>query len=978
MSGSPRRTPFVGREHELARLLAHLSAASRGDGTAVLLAGDPGIGKTRLAEELAEHARRRRARVLWGRCSEDEAAPAYWPWVQIIRGCVRERTPRRPAAGLGPSLAVIARLVPEVGTWLPDLPEPPALAPAQARFRLFDAVAGFLTEAARRQPLVLVLDDLHVADGSSLLLLQFLVRELGGTRMLVVGTYRDAEPERGRPLVETIAALSREPGTACLQLDGLRPEDVGSVIERLTGRPPADDVVAAVHRRTAGNPFFVTELARLLATEQTVGSGPPRAAEGWPTIPGTVRAVVHQRVGRLSAACRRLLTAAAVVGQQFEVPVLAKVGALAGERLLDVLGEAEAARLITAAAGAPGRYAFVHALVRQTIYEQLPSARRALLHRRVAEALEELRGADVEPHLAELAAHFVQAAPGGDVPKAVAYATRAGEHAAGLLAYEEAARQYQAALDVLELRQPPDAAQRCALLLALSGAQARAGDASRARAAALQAADLARTLGAAEQLARAALALGGMGVTPGVVDDVLTRLLEEVLERLGEQDSALRARVLARLAMELYFAEPPQRRRALSQSAVDMARRDFALWGPDNLDERLAVSGEMLRLAEAAGDREQILAAHARRVPDLLEAADLAAVDAALSACVRLADELRQPLHRWQVTRFRAMRAGVAGRLAEAEELARQALAVGERGQVASARLLFTAQLLWLRHEQGRIDEMVGEIEAVVAQQPRVIAIVWRAVLAYVLTRIGRGVEARQELERLAEDGFDAIRRDQNWLAAMSLIGEACAAVGDAGRATALYDRLRPHAGRLVVTGASVNCWGPVSHVLGTLAAALRQWDAAAAHFADALETARRLQMPVAAARTGHAYADVLLARGRPADQDLARELAAAALDAAVALGVRHLPDRLRTLLAQLEGGDRAPPLPGGLTAREAEVLRQVAAGMSNREIAAALVVSVYTVERHLVNVYRKIGARARADATAYALRHGIAPTDAH
>jgi predicted ATPase len=412
----PTTSAFVGRERELTLLRGMLDAACGGTGGVALLAGEPGIGKTRTAEELAASARQRDAQVLWGRCYEGDpgtpgqsGAPVYWPWVQAIRAYVRGAHPTDLAAAMGSGAAVIAQVVPDVGDRLAGLTPPPPLEPAAERFRLFDSITAFLIHATRARPLVLILDDLHWADVASHLLLQFLAREMRASRLLVLGTCRDSEVHPAHPLTRTLVELGREPVTARFSLRGLGEADLALMIESLAGAPPPASLVATLHRATAGNPFFATEAVRFMLAEDRF----PRCdGDAVPPliIPPSVRDALGQRLGRLSAACSRVLKIAAVLGRELDLSTLGQVRELAGERLLEALEEAETAHLVTAVPGAPGRYRFMHALIRETLYEELPTTRRIRFHREVGEALERLWGADVEAHLTELAHRFHQAA----------------------------------------------------------------------------------------------------------------------------------------------------------------------------------------------------------------------------------------------------------------------------------------------------------------------------------------------------------------------------------------------------------------------------------------------------------------------------------------------------------------------------------------------------------------------------------------
>jgi predicted ATPase len=369
-------TPFVGREAELAGLTADLEATLAGRGGVVLLAGEPGIGKTRLAEELATAAAARGALALWGRCWEGEGAPAFWPWVQIIRAHVQAADPAALRQEMGAGAADIAQLVPALRERLPDLPAPPPTEPKAARFRLFDSLAGFLRAAAARRPLLLVLDDLHWADAPSLALLRFVSRELEQAGPLVVGIYRHTEVDRGHPLVATLADLTRGRGRRLL-LGGLDEHDVASFVALVAGVEPSPELAAAVHQQTDGNPFFVTEVVRLLASQGPLAAGETGSPALTAGLPEGVKAVVAERLGRLSGGCRRVLEVAAVFGRDFELRALQPASGLDAERLLGLLEEAEAARVIGAIPGGLGRWRFAHALVREVLYEGLPAARRA-------------------------------------------------------------------------------------------------------------------------------------------------------------------------------------------------------------------------------------------------------------------------------------------------------------------------------------------------------------------------------------------------------------------------------------------------------------------------------------------------------------------------------------------------------------------------------------------------------------------------
>jgi DNA-binding SARP family transcriptional activator len=568
-AGTPRGG-FVGRERELAELVGGVGDAFAGRGRLFLLAGEPGIGKSRLAEELTARARARGARVLVGRCWEAGGAPAYWPWVQSLRPYLREADPESLHSQLREGAADAARLFPELRDVLADLSPAPQLEPEAERFGLFDSLTAFLKRLAAARPLVLVLDDLHAADEPSLLLLQFVARELGDSRLLIVGAYRDVDPTLADPLTTTLTELAREPVTRTVVLGGLGEADVVRFIEVAAPRASAAELGVVVHAETEGNPLFVGEIVRLLAAERRLEE-PAAAPLG---IPQNVRGVIGRRLRHLSDDCNRLLTLASVLGREFDLDALASVSGLERDAVLELLDEGTEARAVSEAPGVIGRMRFAHALVRDAAYHGVTRSRRIQLHRQVGDALEALYSSDLDPHLAELAHHFFEAAAGGNASKAVDYARRAGARAVALLAYEEGARLYEMALEALGTDGAASTQLRCELLLALADAQGRAGDAQAAKSQSLRAADLARSAALPGLLARAAAAYGGRFLwTHELTDARLVPLLEDGLSALGEGDRVLRVRLLARLAAALRHGPSRERRERISEEAVQIARR---------------------------------------------------------------------------------------------------------------------------------------------------------------------------------------------------------------------------------------------------------------------------------------------------------------------------------------------------------------------------------------------------------------------
>ena len=899
--GSGASGVFVGRESEVQELRAGLDGALAGRGRLFLIAGEPGIGKSRLADELAADAGARGAEVLWGRCWEAGGAPAYWPWVHSIRGHLREVDRDVLRAELGAGAVDVAQMLPELRELFPDLPESPAAEPETARFRLFDSTAAFLKNAADARPLVLVLDDLHAADVPSLLLLRFVASELREHSLFVIGTYRDTEVDPGHPLAATVAEAARDRSTSLLRLGGVGQAALSRYIELTTGQTAPGDLVAAIYEQSEGNPLFFGELVQLIATDErltTLVAGPV----GRLAIPQRLREVMGLRLRRLSEGCVRALTVASVLGREFDLDALARVSDIPPEALLAVLDEATAARVVTDVPGAARRLRFSHVLIRDVLYDELTTARRVELHRRVGGALEDLYTPDREPHLAELAHHFLQSAAGDDARKAADYAQRAGDRALSLLGFEEGARLFEMGLQALELSGPVDGRMRCELLLRLGDAQARAGDVPKSQETFLRAADLAGQLGLPEHLARAALGYGGRFVWEAARGDTkLVPLLEQGLQALGDAHSSLRARLMARLAGGPLRDEPTRERRdALSQEAVELARRlgdqrtlayaldgrYAAIWWPDNLEQRLAVATELVRVAHQTGEPERELQGRHYRCLALLELGDTPAAYAELEGQARLAEELRQPAQHWYVASVRATLATFEGRFAEAEELIPKAMSLGRRAQGSMAPAYHAIQLYLLRHAQGRAEEMEEPVRAAAARFATYPVL--RCMLAHLYAELGLQASARQILENLLAGESSAFPMNDEWIFGMGLLSDVAAFLGDANHADELYERLLPFAARNAVSTPD-GCLGSVSRPLALLAATASRWEAASRHFEDALEMNNRNRARPWVAQTQYDYARTLLERDAPGDRERARALLDEALATARDLGMTAL-----------------------------------------------------------------------------------------
>jgi DNA-binding SARP family transcriptional activator/tetratricopeptide (TPR) repeat protein len=877
--GMRRGTPFVGRAAALERLLGAWAGARERGPQLWLIAGEPGIGKTRLAAEFAAAVHGDGAPVLYGRAYPEPLTP-YQPFAEAL------------------GVARFADLVEGAGG---------------DRYALFDAVAS---ELARPPGALLVLDDVHWADRPTLLLLQHAVRSAQPGPLLVVATYRHAEIDAAHPLAEALGELRRDHPFERIVLDGLGTDELGALIAGVTGSAGDARFVDSMRGETEGNPFFVEEVLRHLAESGSLEERMATGSLGAMGVPEGVKDIVGRRLARLGEHPNHVLAIASVVGRRFGLDVLERLWGRDEDELIAALDEALAADLIAEEPGAPARFSFTHALVRETAYEALSRTRRVRLHRRVGRALEDLHRADQEPYLGELAHHFAEAAEPGDADDAIRYAAAAGAWAMEQLAYEDAVLHYRAALATLRFASAVPEIQRCDLLLELGAAEARAGEGVEARAHFEEAAELAERIGSAARIAEAALGygadvLGGLWwLSVGVSDERMVDLLERALAMLPP-DGSLRARVLAQRAMQLYWTSGREHGMALSAQAVEMARaagqpttllytlaaRHAALWGPDSIHEQLVVADEVVRLAESSGDHERGLVGLGWRLTDLLVLGDRPAVDEAVDTLVRWAAELRQPAHTWYATHAQATLALLDGRFEAVEELVSTALSFNPQVHDQSASQSWAIQMYALRAEQGRLEELEAVMSASAELYEAVPA--WRGALASLYAEIGREAECRVHFERLAEDDFRGLPRDGNWLTGVAYSARACAYLGDSERAVVLHRQLLPYNAINVVTGLGIDCIGSVELYLGLLAATAGLWDDADRHFMGARTMHERLRSPPWIAHTDLEQARMLIARGRADDRDRARELLAHAHAPAEGLGMTRLCERVR--LAEAE-----------------------------------------------------------------------------
>lgn len=835
-------SPFVGRDAQVAALLDEVGLArAKKRRRLVLVTGEAGIGKSRLVAEFAVRAHDQGAAVSFGRCEQPGLTP-YQPFVDAVEhllSSLPDIVAMRVARPLAPLVPGAAPVATDDGA----VPGDPEL----ARYRLFEAFDAVLSVAAG--VVVLVIDDLHWAERSTLLALRHLLRRTDRSALLVVAAVRPEGMDGRGPLAELIADLERHHEVPELRLSGLGLDDLAVLLGE---HRSVSSTVRDLWMRTGGNPFLVTQLLHHLDE---------LSDSGGTAVPPAVRGVLTRRLAGLDPRLLEVLTVGAVAGDTFRLGVAARALGLAPVEVLDLADTAVRAGLVTEVPERPDTYRFAHDLIREALAQSITTSRRAHLHLRLAEELERVGD---ERHIAEIAHHRCSALPEGDVA-AAAQAARAGAaQALGMLAYEQAAGLYTMALEILGSGGGSEA-ERCAVLLDRGDARLRAGLTYDARADFVAAIPLAAQAQDAASWARAALGLGETSAIWGD-DPELVAALEGALHALPDGDHALRARVRARLAQALYYSGSTHRREALSEAAVAEARaagdsaalawvlsaRHAALWGPADLESRIAAADEIVLTAEALGDEELELLGLGWLVVDRLEAADLAGSDAARERHRALAERRHLVSHQHDAEVWAAMRAMLDGRLDAASEHIERARDLGETAhEDPEAEMTWLIQRFWLACEAEdprAMDEVVGPKERVAARYPQVPA--WRAALAFLHTRRGDEAAARAQFDRLRPDRFAAVPRDVVYVNALTYLAEACHFLGDAAAAGELLELLEPFADRVTMVDRAFACKGSVRRHLGLLAATLGDRDQAGAHLAAALAVHEQMGATLLAART--------------------------------------------------------------------------------------------------------------------------------
>ena len=984
-SGRTRR-PFVGRQQEFVELCNAFDAAASGEGSLFAVLGEPGIGKTTLCEQLADFATLRGGRALFGHCYEEGSlALPYLPFVQALRRYILERDVAALKDELGAGATELARIVPEVTERIGVQPAVHGTLDAEERrYQLLQAVTDFVVRVAASQPLLVVLEDLHDADHGTLDLLVHLSRQLDGSRLLVVGTYRDIEVDRAHPLSATLAQLRRSTHFGRVQLSGLTTAEVQELLSGLGVAQAGSTIAEAVHKRTEGNPLFVREVARFLRDESTSAGTPAPASQRWTpaerarvlsSLPEGLRDVIGNRLSRLSPGTNRLLTVAAVIGREFDLVVLQAVAALDEDALTAALEEAVRAGVLQEHTS-PGtvEYRFSHAFVRQTLYEELIAPRRLRLHQQVARALEVRYAGRLQQHAAELAEHFAQSTDAADLTKAIEYFQLAARAAVTVFAFGEAARQLTQALQVLEVLDPDAAARRCDLYLELGEVLIPAGRAQAAtEEVAPQAQALAETLGDARRMSRAAqLALEGMVRYGGMALEAsaVFRTWAERADRYAEPDS-----------VERVYAD-----HALGNHQVVTGDSAAAF----------VYFSRALALARQLGDAEALYRSAWKMVQwtGAVERQDLL-----LALAKEVAASPRTGVNHRTLGSFlwyASMRHLIHGDRARFEELSAEVSAIAERTRDPGLLWRPLVKVVIERTLEGELEAALQATERLIERTEelgigmlgRVQGYSWslpiRQYLGSFEDRVDTEFNERFQPEQVINLPLYALRGDATrahevlraFMARLPTADaeaptellyllpalEGATLLGDRAATNLLRRKLVPAAG----LGSWLHSLSTVGRVLGDAAVLCGDpTTAARGYYEQGLQTARALGHRPETALLHLSLAE-LLARDHAADPRDAQQHLELAIPELQAMHMRPALERALRL--------HPPAAVDPLTSRERDVVVLIAEGRSNRAIAERLVITEGTAEVHVKHILTKLGLKSRTQVALWAAQRGLIP----
>ncbi|HUL98903.1 MAG TPA: AAA family ATPase [Mycobacterium sp.] len=948
-----RRGPLVGRAAELAAFEQAWQRVERGNRQAVFIGGEPGAGKTRLAAEVAGTLADHDVAVLVGSSTADADVP-YAPFAEALDRLLIAAPPGSmadPLADAGPRLR---RLSTQVDRHLPDTV--PAQDVGTARQALFDALTGFLRRLAIDRPIVLILDDLHWAQLPTLAMLEHVLIGCADVRMLVVATFRTTPPDRSDELTTRLAELHRFDGVRRLDLAGLDTEAIAEFVSRTQQLAPASARTAAalLRDKTGGNPFFLTELVNDL--EMRGGLDTLSVQQ---TVPASIGDAIARRLGGLGASVRGVIEQAAVLGQTFDLPALIATRETDLTATLAAIDSAEAVGLVRAVHDSDGEFAFVHALTREAVLGGMAASRLRIMHARAAEALEGRADPSVVPRLAN---HYLRAHVLGYHEQALRYARQAARMAEQSLAYEDAAKWFERAASLPALSR----ADRARMDLDAATNHVRAGDFAQARA-------ICERISAMDDpLIRLEAAVGYEDANwrRGQADSKAADLLASALESCElNTDDPRYVQALGSFGRALAFAGEAVRARQIGNSAIDRARATgdpavmlhtlkTSLWHgltPEMCEIQLERSAEASRIAISRRDYEALGAAsHFRAMVSYLSGQPdgLAASAAEIR---RAAQASGQPVFGFVGACVEQALAYLRGDFAGAERWADIALRTGHSFSADDTEGSHGVQMFMIRRESGDLMRFAGFVDGSETFAGR-----WVPGLLALYTELKCERGMTRALNHLLNRNLGGRTDDAQWPMELVFMVEAALELGNREAVRTLRPFVARYAGKNVVAGQFVALFGSADRYLARIAALGGDNGAAERHFGAALEMDRRMGSVVHVTETLARQALFAASRDRI---EQARRLADEARAIAAPIGQARVIDLVDSLLTTG---------PDGLTDREVEVLRLLAAGLSNRAIGERLYIRTNTAANHVRSILIKTGAANRTQAAMYAADHEL------
>jgi class 3 adenylate cyclase/DNA-binding CsgD family transcriptional regulator/tetratricopeptide (TPR) repeat protein len=969
-------TMLVGRETEKESLAEAYAEARQGSGNIALIRGEPGIGKSCLASTFAEAVKDDSTWVVYGQCHETLGSPPFWPWLQILRNLqlTDDSLGLSPAAIFGDLAAADKQQSRSSSLLSSDI--------GSEQFLLFSKIANVLAQYASQRTLILVIDDLHWADKSSLLLLSHICRRLSQQAMLVIGTYRDIEITRKHPLFESLGDISRQAKLRRIPLKGLSEQDVSGFIENTVSQTLSPEILKSLYEKTEGNPLFVSEVARILQQENLDHASGQVAIE----IPEGIQEAIGRRLNQLSPQCNELLPMVAVIGRKFSLVVLNQLLPESEQMgLLETLEEAVSRGIIEQRPNTVAEFQFCHVLTRDILYDELSLAKKIILHRKVADALVQLRDSDSEVSAGEIARHYYHAIQGGQSDAAIDYAIEAAEHAIKLAAFDEAREYYELAMDIFNLDDRRYAKRKAEVYYHIVECVHAVGSPTQVTADACELAlRAARQTQQYEIFALAACRLVYVERRPNRSNQGL-KVIEEALSYLSADDLVTQANLLAYHAMSLCFNGHRGEAERVAFEALSVAQRCddvmvlcnslcmalLVLRGrPEKLSERIRLGEQAVDLAvEVSQASEHLPILNDPKEWLILTYQELGDMDR-VKALIRQIETSIEQVYSFKGDYFcasaNANQALFEGRWQQAETLIEAASELGARKLDGSAEGVYGVQMFLLNRELGRLPMVQGALKRMLANDNNA---VWAPGLLATYTELGMLDEAREIFELLAANDFRPLGEGELFLTCLVYMTEACVELNDTDRAGALYQRLVPYSGQMLPHATAVS-HGPADLYLGMMSSLMNNLDEAQELFGKATTLCDKSAPNMWQAHIKFRHAQVLKRHNFSGGRSKFDELVAEARATAQAMGMVNLLVKLEKLT--VDNGPESGDLDGGLTPRELEVLQMIAQGKSNKLIASELNRSLATVATHVRAILNKTHTANRTEAAAFAAEHKL------